>query len=167
MVPAASGSPSGTVPLTPAATTPATPGTPLSPASSTPASDASPGTPATPPINSGGSAGSGATDRVAVDTDALAAGIPLVQGLMERLAGISNGTASTIAAFNLNRGDSYGETFAAVNNPLTSNILDGLSSAATVFGDTATSSNVMLRNYVNTEEANIETANNLLSPPQG
>jgi len=105
--------------------------------------------------------GTGVGGNIFVDTEKSAAAIPMVSGFMQRLAAISNYTSDTIGGLQLNRGDSYGEAFAQVHDPLMQNLVGGLSDASGVFDDTSTGIQQMMRNYANTDDTTTDIANSL------
>ena len=115
----------------------------------------------------GGSDGSSSNGNVFVNTDALAAGIPIIRGLMQRLKSISDYASGTIGGLNLNRGDSYGDSFASVNDPMSGQLLGGLNDASSVFGDTADGADSMRSNYINTENNNVDSAGDFSRSSEG
>ena len=111
-----------------------------------------------PPSSTGGPSGS-----VFVDTDKLSQVIPGLDGIMRQMYAIGNGTANALGGYQLDRGDSYGEAYVTTATPISSQILDGLSSAGSVFGDTAEGVRLTVHNYDVTEDNAVNSAGDLLS----
>jgi hypothetical protein len=105
--------------------------------------------------------GSGSGSSVFVDTDKLSQVIPGLDGIMRQMYSIANGTSNALDGYSLDRGDSYGEAYVKVANPISSQILDGLSSAGGVFGDTAEGAGLMVHNYDVTEDNAASSASDL------
>ena len=97
-----------------------------------------------------------------MDTASLAAGIPILESLAGRLSAISDYTASTLGGLQLNRGDAYGDAFAKVNDPLSEQILSGLSDGASAFSDTTDGSMKMMHNYDTTGNDTTDMAGDFL-----
>ena len=112
-----------------------------------------------PPTTKTGS-GSGS---VSVDTDKLSQAIPGLDGIMRQMYAIGNGTANALNGYQLDRGDSYGEAYTTTANPISSQILEALSNAGSVFGDTAEGATLMVHNYNVTEDNAAESASGLLA----
>jgi hypothetical protein len=126
--------------------------------------------------DSGGNSGGGSTyggavsssnGLIYVDTDGLDAAAPLLSSIGERLAAITNSTSGAIGALALNQGDSYGEAFAQVHDPLAGQVFGGLDSAASVFAGTAEGTQVMKANYLAAEDGAAGTAVNLRNSGSG
>jgi hypothetical protein len=105
---------------------------------------------------------SNAHGSVSVDTEKLAQAIPGLDRIMRQMFSIGNNTANALAGYRLDRGDSYGEAWTKTADPISEQILQGLSDAGTVFGDTAEGAHLMVHNYNVTEENAIESAGDLL-----
>jgi hypothetical protein len=114
------------------------------------------------PQDAGGLSHKADNRTVFVDTDRLAAGVPLLEGLMQRISAIREFTGGTIGSYRLDGGDEYYTAFAKVHDPLSRQVLEGLENASSVFGDSAGGTRMMLHNYAVTEDNNIETSANLL-----
>jgi hypothetical protein len=100
---------------------------------------------------------------VFVDTEKLSQGIPGLDQIMRRMFSIGNSTANALAGYQLDRGDSYGEAWTKTADPISTQILEGLANAGTVFGDTAEGAHLMVHNYNVTEENAIDSAGGLFS----
>jgi hypothetical protein len=111
-----------------------------------------------PSTTTGSGSGSGS---VYVDTDKLAQAVPGFDGIMRQMYSIANGTSNALDGFQLDRGDSYGEAYVNTANPISTQILGGLSSAAGVFGDTAEGTGLMVHNYNITEDNAAASASEL------
>lgn len=111
----------------------------------------------------GGAHTGGPGGSVFVDTEKLSQAIPGLDGIMRRMYAIGNGTANALNAFQLDRGDSYGEAYVKTADPISSQILEGLSNAGGVFGDTAEGASLMVHNYTMTEENAVDSAGGLLA----
>jgi hypothetical protein len=112
--------------------------------------------PPPPPTTSGGG------PLISVDTDKLAPLSPTLEGVMRDLDSLGNSTANGIGSYDLVK-DSYGEAYDKVATPIATQILQGIFSASSVFGDTAEGADLTVHNYQVTEDNATESANNLLT----
>jgi len=127
---------------------------------SPPPNDYQPPQPENPPTTT---SRSNAHGSVFVDTEKLSQAIPGLDQIMRRMFAIGNSTANALAGYQLDRGDSYGEAWTKNADPISAQILEGLSNAGTVFGDTAEGAHLMVHNYNVTEENAIDSAGGLFS----
>ena len=103
-------------------------------------------------------AGSGGPS-VSVDTESMAAGIPILSALADRFSALSDSVGGIIDGYRLcPEDDPYGDAFAQQAKPLSSQVQQAMSGASTGFGNSADAAGQMVRTYVDTDQSTTDTA---------
>jgi hypothetical protein len=105
---------------------------------------------------------------VSVDTESMAAGIPILSALADRFNALGDMSGNIIDDYNLcPEDDPYGQAYGLQAKPLSDQVQQAISGAGTGFGNSADAASQMVRKYVDTNQSTTDTAASLRSSSSG